>query len=130
MECEAREVSESWGLVGGIVTGGGAWPYKARAAVRCTQYPLAKGMGERIPGEGRTRAEGVSGRGEGAGPEGADGHGRSAITEEARTSGAGKRGAYPMSARGRAARKPADSSARRPPRSQAGRADAEGGKSV
>lgn len=31
MECAAREVSGSWGPVGGIVTGGGACPYKARS---------------------------------------------------------------------------------------------------
>lgn len=47
MECEDWEVSESWGLVGGIVAGGGACPYKAPAAVRCTQYPLGRAQVKR-----------------------------------------------------------------------------------
>lgn len=66
MECAAREVSESWGLVGGIVTGGGACPYKARAAVRCTQYPLGRAgvRGSRAREEnGRRAPQGVGRRG-------------------------------------------------------------------
>lgn len=47
MECEAWEASASWGLVGGIVTGGGACPYKARAIVRCARYPPGRGWERR-----------------------------------------------------------------------------------
>lgn len=52
---------ESRDLVGGVGAGGGACPLKARATVRCTQYPLDRGWMSNSPAREENEAKAVVG---------------------------------------------------------------------